>query len=81
MRQGIHACRTNDLAYWLNQELWEIELDGSIQESHRKIVSLRGRLLQRLDARAQAALPASFPAVARGAAATMQSRCSPTSTS
>jgi hypothetical protein len=49
-REGIHACRTRDLAYWLHEELWEIELDGAIQESHRKVVGRRGRLLRRLDA-------------------------------
>jgi hypothetical protein len=48
-REGIHACRIGDLAYWLHEELWEIELDGAIQESHRKFVGRRGRLLRRLD--------------------------------
>jgi hypothetical protein len=47
-REGIHACRIADLAYWLHEELWEVELDGEIQESHRKIVGRRGRLLRRL---------------------------------
>lgn len=48
-REGIHACRIGDLAYWLHEELWEMELDGAIQESHRKVVGGRGRLLRRLD--------------------------------
>ena len=26
--EGIHACRLDDLAYWIHEELWEIELDG-----------------------------------------------------
>ncbi len=48
-REGIHACRTGELTYWLHDELWEIELDGEVQESHRKVVGRRGRLLRRLD--------------------------------
>ena len=39
----------SDLAYWLHDELWEIELDGDVQESLRKVVGRRGRLLRRLD--------------------------------
>lgn len=49
-RQGIHACRTGDLAYWLHAELWEIELDGAIHASQHKVVARRGRLLRRVDA-------------------------------
>ena len=48
--EGIHACRTGDLAYWLHAELWEIELDGAIHESQHKVVARRGRLLRRVDA-------------------------------
>jgi hypothetical protein len=47
-REGIHACRAGDLAYWIHDELWEIELDGEIEESHRKVVARRGRLTRRL---------------------------------
>jgi len=49
-REGIHACRLRDLAYWIHHELWEIELDGDIVESDRKVVARRGRLLRRIDA-------------------------------
>ncbi len=49
-REGIHACRADDLAYWLNAELWEIELDGDVEDAHRKLVAQRGRLIRRLDA-------------------------------
>jgi len=48
-REGVHACRIGDLAYWLHDVLWEIELDGGIQESRHKVVARRGRLLRRLD--------------------------------
>jgi hypothetical protein len=46
---GIHACRAADLPYWINAELWEIELDGSVDET-RKVVAPRGRLLRRIEA-------------------------------
>jgi len=49
-RSGIHACRLRDLPIWLDAELWEIELDGSIDERDRKIVAPRGRLTRRIDA-------------------------------
>ena len=45
-RAGIHACRPGELAYWLHQELWEIELDGDIVEADRKVVARRGRLVR-----------------------------------
>ena len=28
---GIHACRAGDLPFWINAELWEIELDGAVE--------------------------------------------------
>jgi hypothetical protein len=46
---GIHACRTRDLPYWLNDELWEVELGGTVVEERRGLVAERGRLLRRLD--------------------------------
>jgi hypothetical protein len=49
-REGIHACRPRDLAYWVHHELWEIELDGGIVEAERKVVAQRGRLLRRIGA-------------------------------
>ncbi len=47
-RAGIHACHPADLAYWIYQELSEIELDGEISETHRKVVAKRGWLLRRI---------------------------------
>jgi len=47
-RRGIHACRVQDLPFWLGRELWEIELDGGIVVHERKIVAPRGRLVRRL---------------------------------
>ena len=46
---GIHACRAGDLPFWLNAELWEIELDGAV-DGTRKVVAPRGRLLRRIEA-------------------------------
>lgn len=48
-RAGIHACRVRDLPIWLDDELWEIELDGEVIEGERKIVATRGRLAQRIE--------------------------------
>jgi len=45
---GIHACRVDDLADWIAPHLWEIELDGEIEEAHHKVVARRGRLLRRV---------------------------------
>jgi hypothetical protein len=47
-RRGIHACRVQDLPFWLGHELWEIELDGEIVVHRRKVVAPRGRLVRRL---------------------------------
>ena len=47
---GVHACRVADLPFWVNDELWAIELDGEIVESERKVVAVRGRLVRRADA-------------------------------
>jgi hypothetical protein len=47
--RGIHACRTEDLPYWLTEELWEIELDGEVERQPRKLVAGRGRLVHRIE--------------------------------
>jgi hypothetical protein len=48
--QGVHACRIDDLPFWVNDELWEVELAGDVVAAGRKLVAPRGRLVQRLDA-------------------------------
>jgi len=48
-RRGIHACRVDDLPFWLGAELWEIELDGDVLVHERKVVVQRGRLVSRVD--------------------------------
>ena len=47
-RSGVHACRTEDLPYWLDEELWAIELQG-VQAGRHKVVAARGRLTHRVD--------------------------------
>jgi hypothetical protein len=49
-RRGVHACRIGDLPMWLDDELWEVELDGEIVEQERKLVAQRGRLTRRVEA-------------------------------
>jgi hypothetical protein len=48
--QGVHACRVDDLPFWTNDELWEIELDGDVVAVGRKLVAPRGRLGRRVEA-------------------------------
>jgi hypothetical protein len=48
-RSGIHACRVRDLPVWLDDELWEIELEGDVIAGERKLVGSRGRLTQRIE--------------------------------
>jgi hypothetical protein len=48
-REGIHGCRPSDLGFWINEELWEIELDGEVVEADAKVVASRGRLRRRID--------------------------------
>ena len=49
-RAGVHACRPRQLLDWIDDELWEIELDGEIVEGNAMIVAQRGRLLARIEA-------------------------------
>ena len=49
-RNGVHACRVDDLAYWLDDELWQVELLGEIVEERLKLLARRGRLVRRIDA-------------------------------
>jgi hypothetical protein len=46
---GIHACRPVDLPYWIAPLLYEIELDGPVEEQALKVVAARGRLIRRVD--------------------------------
>ena len=48
-RSGIHACRASDLPYWTAAALYEIELEGRVEEHALKLVAARGRLVRRVD--------------------------------
>jgi hypothetical protein len=48
-RNGLHACRFEDLAHWIADELWEIELDGEWIRAPDALVARRARLVRRLD--------------------------------
>lgn len=45
---GVHACRAQDLSWWIGAELWRIELDGEVRERATQIEAPRGRLLDRI---------------------------------
>jgi hypothetical protein len=47
---GIHACRVADLPWWLQDELWEAELDGDVAAGRHKVTAPRARLVGRVDA-------------------------------
>ena len=45
---GIHACTEEQLVDWLDEELWEIELEGAV-EVEDGVVAEAGRLIRRLE--------------------------------
>lgn len=45
----VHACRPGDLPYWLEDELWRIELDEPVREARYQVASPRARLASRID--------------------------------
>jgi hypothetical protein len=47
-RAGIHACRAQDLPWWLGEELWVVELAGDARLEEHKIVAPAGRLRSRV---------------------------------
>jgi hypothetical protein len=49
-RSGIHACLTTQLAYWLHEELWRIELEGEPVPGLDCLIARRGRLLEKVHA-------------------------------
>jgi hypothetical protein len=53
--RGVHACRPGDLPFWINDELWEVELDGDVVAGERQVVAPRGQLVRRIDAWTKAA--------------------------
>jgi hypothetical protein len=49
-RTGIHACRVEDLPWWLADELWQVELDGEPRIGQHKLIASAGRLRRRIEA-------------------------------
>ena len=45
---GVHACRIGQLAWWIGEELWRVELDGPILERETQIEASRARLLDQV---------------------------------
>ena len=64
---GVHACTVGQLAQWIGDELWTIELGGAIVEAGAALVAARGRLLGRVVAWDEAARKAFAQACARRA--------------
>jgi hypothetical protein len=48
-RSGIHACRTEDLPWWLADELWEIELRDPTRVDGHKLVATAGCLRSQVE--------------------------------
>lgn len=46
---GVYACSVPDLPYWLDAELWEVELDGPVQFENHQLIAPRGRLVTRVE--------------------------------
>jgi hypothetical protein len=66
---GIHACRADQLAYWLHEELWRVELDGERIDGPDCVVAGRGRLVGRVDAWSETGGAQRFAAAVRDHAA------------
>jgi hypothetical protein len=46
---GVHACPQERLVEWLDDELWQIELDGPVVEADGDLIARAGRLIRRLE--------------------------------
>lgn len=44
----VHACRREDLPYWLDDEAWRAELEPPVREFRYQIASPRARLVARI---------------------------------
>jgi hypothetical protein len=45
----VHACRIGDLPYWLERELWTVELDAPVREARYQVSAPRARLVGRVE--------------------------------
>jgi hypothetical protein len=69
---GVHACAASELAHWLHDELWVIELDGRLIAGHDSVVAERARLTRHVEAWRDGGA-ARFAQAARDHAATLAS--------
>lgn len=49
-RTGVHVCRTFELAHWLSDELWEVEIGGEQLEGIDCLIARRARLVRPITA-------------------------------
>jgi hypothetical protein len=48
-RNGVHVCRATDLAHWLNEELWAVDIDGEQVDGIDCVVVQRATLVRRIE--------------------------------
>jgi hypothetical protein len=53
-RSGIHACAVEHLPFWLDLELWTVELEGEVLTRGNQLIGAGGRLLEQVSAWDQA---------------------------
>ena len=58
--RGAHVCRLPDLAYWLHDDLWQVEVAGEQIEGIDCLVVRQARLVRRLDAWREGGVAARF---------------------
>jgi hypothetical protein len=47
--EAVRPCSADDLPWWLDEQLWEVELDGDVTPFGRALSAGRVRLVRRLD--------------------------------
>ena len=48
-RDTVRGCTSGQIAYWVNAELWEFELEDPESPAERTVAGRRGRLLRRVE--------------------------------
>jgi hypothetical protein len=48
-RNGIHACRVGDLPYWIDDELWEIEIEEPAVELDRLVLTAAATVVRQVE--------------------------------
>ena len=74
-RSGVHACAREHLAYWLHEELWQVELDGETLAGPDCVISPRARLLQKIAPWSDGGGAQRFATAVRDHAATLVAAC------